>query len=364
MKQFLLILLSNIFLVIGVGAIQVDEELLVNGNFEQGLERWQVRTGAQSNEEASSTALITNLNGILFMNATVPNVDGYIHEAKAVQCVALGDGVKFTLKAMFQFYALSEVKYTHRVSLVWHEKSDCRGGGQFGGYIEPKNILGWQKLHQDNFIPALNAKSASIEVTQLRQLSMTSGYWDNISFVAKQLAGVNQVDFKEVACARVPINANLLANSSFENDASNWHPDQRYKWIGDDGDGQIGAVSVTLQSDTGSMGTGVLDQCVAIAGRNRFMAGASFKSLASSTQKGGGRLRVTWYENEGCKGRHKTDTRDADPLDISGWQRLKIPLLEAPVGVKSAKIEAIQTILGQGVFTALWDDFYFEAILE
>jgi hypothetical protein len=74
------------------------------------------------------------------------------------------------------------------------------------------------------------------------------------------------------------------------------------------------------------------------------------------------RLRVVWYEQDNCIGAHKIDAHNVDPKQTQGWQRLSIHLVTAPENSRSMEIEAIQSIQNQGIFTALWDDMYLQAI--
>jgi hypothetical protein len=111
-------------------------------------------------------------------------------------------------------------------------------------------------------------------------------------------------------------------------------------------------------SDDTSAGDSGLTQCVDIRGGTTLELGANFKRDESSTQTGGGRLRVTWYAKPHCTGASKTPVQWADTTDAASWQKLRVSDLAVPPEVHSANVEIIQAIDGRGHFTAYWDDVY------
>ncbi|MFT5260513.1 MAG: hypothetical protein ACI9J2_002122 [Saprospiraceae bacterium] len=86
------------------------------------------------------------------------------------------------------------------------------------------------------------------------------------------------------------------------------------------------------------------------------------KIAETSSERGGGRLRPTWYEHHDCKGSHRTSSRHADvDKDAGGWQTLFVDKLIPPQNSKSMAISIIHTIEGPGEHVMLLDDIYFRA---
>jgi len=102
--------------------------------------------------------------------------------------------------------------------------------------------------------------------------------------------------------------------------------------------------------------------CVNIGENVQFNYGASVKKDETSTQTGGGRIRVSWNEKENCSGRSKTDGHSADFKGISVWKNLEVNNLIVPSGTQRVLIELIQTIAGNGRFSVYWDDIYLKAV--
>jgi len=339
----------------------LGKNLVLNADFEDQLIDWVVPLGALW----SSNGGIRNSGGLI-IHADKPPEDKYIHETVVSQCVVLNGGSKFGLSARFKSLGTPLKVSANRVNVIWYESSDCTSGGQWGAYIEPKKFkAGWQNLNRNNLTPALGVKAAKITIVQNGRYSNNEkGFWDNIRFFATEVFNQSERgnDAKAENEFAPDAGTNYVLNGDFKKDISPWRPGWKTEWSGIQGDKFPGSAKVTARSKTGSIGKGAFSQCVNIGGGIKFELGASFKSGDNSTQKGGGRLRLTWREGQNCHGPARTTTQSADPSDIAGWQRLKVSGLHAPATAKSATIEIIQTVAAKGEFIAFWDDIYFVAI--
>lgn len=341
----------------------LGKNLLINSSFENQLIDWRVPLGGSwSHNQGVATS------GALIIQADIPPQDKYIHETTISQCVLLPKGEKFQLKGDFKAekvlsgeYA-EKAKFANRVNVIWYESTDCTIGGQFGWYIEPKNIYGWQSLKKGELKPAFKAKAALINIVQKGRFSRGhKGYWDNISF------SVSEIFEQSKKTVNVPnpkytlaLNKNYIKNGTFTKDLAGWHA-WKAKWS-IVGNRTVGSANVTFADKNSGFGAGAMDQCVNIGKNTSFDFGASVKKNTSSTQTGSGRIRVSWNAKENCKGRSKTDSNSADFKDADGWQHLQVNHLVAPKGTQSVHIELIQSIAGSGRFSVYWDDVYFKAV--
>ena len=128
--------------------VKVGMNLIINGDFESALNNWQLKLPVGLEQTVSVDA--TNA---LFMNAPFFERKGYVHQVSAQQCVTIGDAGLFTVKAQFRYETLPLKSLGHRLSLIWFENDTCSKGGQFGSYLEPDIIPGWQKLSKDSLNP-------------------------------------------------------------------------------------------------------------------------------------------------------------------------------------------------------------------
>lgn len=339
----------------------LGKNLIRNPAFEDKLIDWVVPLGAlwTSNGGVSSS-------GGLIIQADKPPEDKYIHETVVSQCVVLNGGSKFELTAQFKSSGTPLKVHANRANVIWYEASDCTTGGQWGAYIEPKKFkAGWQNLSRKNLTPALGARAAKITIVQNGRYSNDQqGYWDNFRFFATEIFEQSEEGKNTTVKNEFTLDpgTNHVLNGEFRDGISPWRPSWKTKWSGIQGDTFPGSARVTAYSTTGSIGKGAFSQCVNIGANSNFELGASFKRDENSTQKGGGRLRLTWKEKQNCQGPGRTTNKSADSQYIAGWQKFRITDLLAPKTAKSATIEIIQTVAGKGEFIAYWDDIYFVAI--
>ena len=341
----------------------LGKNLLRNASFENKLIDWRHPIGALW----SKTQGVSNSGG-LSIQAEIPPEDKYIHETVVSQCVILGEGEKFQLKAQFKAekvysgkYA-EKAKFANRANVIWYESLDCTSGGQYGGYIEPKNIHGWQSLSGGHLKPAFKAKAAKITIVQRgRYARGYNGYWDNIAFVASEVfEQSNKQNIKPNSKYTLPLNENYLKNGDFNTDITSWRGwKAKWSYVGNKAPGSS---RVTFESKKGGFGTGAMSQCVNIGENTKFAFGTSVKIDETSTQKGGGVIRISWNDKENCSGRSKAGRTRVKIKDIQGWQHLKSDYLIAPSGTHSVHLELIQTIAGSGEFSVFWDDVYFNAV--
>ncbi len=149
----------------------------------------------------------------------------------------------------------------------------------------------------------------------------------------------------------------LLVNGSFDGSVEPWrtHSSWPVAWTDAEGDGSL---QVTATSDRNAAGRGVLSQCVNLVAGQRFDLGGRFKQDERSTQAGGGRLRITWFDRQGCAGSGSIDTAFASPGQLPGWQELRVDTVTAPAFAKSARVSVTQSIDGAGDYIGYWDDLY------
>ena len=339
----------------------LGENLLKNHSFENQLIDWRIPLGAVWTNDGG-----VNNGGALIIHTDQAPDDKYIHETVVSQCVPLSTGEKFKLSAEFRGLKTPLAAHANRANVIWYESIDCTTGGQWGGFIEPKkHIHIWQKISSNNLTPALGAKSAKITIVQNgRYHNNADAYWDNIVFTPTEMFVQSEQDssFTIDESSTMPLGNNQVLNGGFDRDISSWRPGWPTEWSGIHGDSLPGSAKVRAQSAYGTIGAGAFSQCVNFGSNTNFEMGASYRSDENSSQKGSGRLRITWYGDENCGGRAKTDTNHADPEDVSGWQKLRISGLQAPPNSASAKIEIIQTVLGKGQHTVHWDDIYISAV--
>lgn len=337
-----------------VGNSILQKNLLSNPGFENNLARWSYKDDVKWQPGKGQFG-----SSALKIHARKPPDDKYIHETIVSQCVPIWNGVKFKLGGSFLYEGFPQKSHANRIRVIWYESKDCTKGGQFGSYAEPKNISGWQQLSRENITPALLAKAAKVEIKQNgRYTNNGKAYWDNVYLMATEISD----EKPETPGYTLPVGFDFIENGHFNQDLSAWRTGWKSSWVSYPGDQNNGAAKIVAASDKSSRGAGALSQCVDFGAGGTFDVGASYKRGASSTQKGGARLRVTWYENAGCRGRAKTTNRHVDTDESMDWQRLRITKITSAPGSISAKIEIIQTVLGPGQHTAYWDDIYFKTV--
>ena len=376
----LMIVLINLIYVPNNFAQSLRENLVKNGSFEQGTFAWVLHPHMQL-VRSSDQSRVTH---VLSRSLPAPD-DGYIHEVHTSQCINFGDARKFTLSAEFSYIVFPSESYAHRLNFTWFDDNHCAGGGQFGGYLEPKQHKGWQMLKQNNIRPALNSRSLLINLTHNQRASLrtlnvfqktyyrvkhfftgsndllSSGYWDNTSLVVTGFGKVANAKASQASSIEMPIGVNLLKNSDFNKGASEWRLASDTQWTADIYKEHPGSLRVVRRSDEGSRGSFAFEQCLETGGHSEFELGGYFIRDTASTQTGSGRLRVVWYELPGCNGQHRMSQQDVDPQRIDGWQHLHIANLPAPESVNSMMFEGIGSIDGVGEFMGYWDNLYLMA---
>ncbi len=341
-----------------------SDNLLNNGQFERSLEGWAF----EDNTFWSSNAGMEE-GGALIINA--PEIDSEsraIYSKSVRQCIAIRNGAEFGLAANFNYpNELPARASVNRLHLIWFDSDNCSRGGQYGGYMEPSlETIGWQRLEKRDLTPALGAKSAQIKLEQRQDGNNSApAVWDNVAFfqtaynTPKPDSSIDRADYDR------PLGENYIQNASFDRGIEAWSPkrSRRLDWRIVDSEKHQGVMSATIANKRdSSMGTGSFRQCINIGTRQRYELGAMVKVSPESRQRGGGRLRATWYEEPDCKGRYRSAKyhADVDP-DVTDWQTLHIDKLVPRQAAKSVSVGIVHSIKGQGEHTLFWDDFYFRA---
>jgi len=304
---------------------------------------------------------------VLLLTAPKPPDDKYLHETAVSQCVKLGPAEHYALSADFLTLAAPSKRSTNKVDLTWYTSDDCVEEPEHGTWIFPSKKPGeWQQLIKTKLFPILGAKSARISVAQNgRHSNGATAIWDNILF---EPSGVfvkpSRNELYTAPKDRFPIGDNYLHNADFLKTIDGWHPSWPTQWVNSSGRYFPGAAQVTAKSTTGGIGRGAFDQCIDLAGNRNFEGGISYAIDQRSTQKGGGRFRVTWYSEKNCRGRSKSSrvNSDIDKANPPGWHELKLTGLKAPETARSAIFTVIQSVRGPGEFIVQWDDAYFIAV--
>lgn len=325
----------------------LSNNLIKNGDFSKEMLHWQPGERALwSISQGSARAMAYAAGGEM---SSLENV--------MTQCVNIGEYSKFNFGAQFRAESLPLEKYTARLEVVWYDGEDCKGGGEYGGYIEPKDKAGWQPVFKQGFLPRMGAKSVVIRLIQHNTKSTPSiNYWDDLYLVPTETAPPQEPDVTQQA----EIRGNLLKNGSFDFNLNDWHTGWDTRWTSVQGGDAKGAARVLMTSDKGGIGMHALTQCVDLDGGKKYEIGSSVLKDPGSTQKSGGRLRVSWYENRACKGRSRIG-KWVDPTSEPGWQRLQFTSDRPPMA-SSATVSIIESIEGVGRAVSYWDDVYIKAI--
>lgn len=338
--------------------------LLRNSAFDSSLDQWSYETGVFWSENGG-----TSESGALLINAPqIESKSRRIYSKSIDQCVRLGNGTMFSAEANFRYLDnLPQRPSVNRIHIYWYESLDCKKGGQYGSYLEPKlEENTWQKVSRNKLKPSLGAKAAKIIIEQRQDGNNNAeAIWDNISFFITSSKKTDARSKASVTEDTKPFGENYVLNSSFDVDLQYWwpNPSKRLQWRSLDGTERRGVMAAKLTNKRQvSLGTGSFSQCVNIGTHKRFKLGALVKVADESTQRGGGRLRPTWHEYRDCEGRSTTSGRHADiEKDEEGWQTLYVDQLIPKFDAKSVRISMIHSIDGSGEHLLLWDDVYFNA---
>ena len=338
--------------------------LLRNGAFDSSLDEWNHETGVFWTDNGG----ISESGALLIKAPQIESESRIIYSKSVDQCVPLGNGTIFSAAADFRYLDdLPERPSVNRVHIYWYESLDCTKGGQYASFLEPKlEKHSWQKVRRSNLEPSLGARAAEFKIEQRqRGNNNAEAIWDNVSF---SITSTEKPDVRVGVSASAdtkPLGDNYVLNSGFNVDLQHWRPNpsKRLKWRSLEGSVRRGVMEAKLPNERdGSIGTGSFSQCVNFGSHQRFKLGALVKVADESSQRGGGRLRPTWYEHRDCTGRSTTSTRHAD-IDRDGkdWQTLYVDQLIPKYSAKSVRISMIHGIDGPGEHTLLWDDVYFKA---
>lgn len=362
-------------------AVELGANLIKNGSFEEKLQFWQVESPINWQPKKG-----VEDSGSLFMNAKYAPKSPYVREFHAKQCIKIGNAAKISILASFRYDSLPELSHGHRANLIWFQDDNCTSGGNFGFYLEPKIVLGWQNLQWDSLLPSLNARSVQVLVTQSQRYSkeqlgyfeqlwvkvltflgikywpeLSSGYWDNFALKATELSKTSIATVEAENPYTLTKGENYIQNGSFDDNIKFWKVHYKSDWMRDVGYEKKGSLLTKYKSLSGG-GTGAFGQCVNFGTELLFEMGVRARVSEESNQEGGGRFRPTWFENLDCEGRAKISTKHDDLTPVKSWQYLKVTDLKPPKGARSIYIEGIHVLKGEGQFLVHWDDVYFKSI--
>ena len=345
-----------------------DDNLVLNGTFNSGTKHWELGEGVKHNRFGGN-----KFSSALNMQASFKQKKPYIYESVAKQCISLQDNPAefFILEADVKLDEIPKHLSSHRINLTWFKNAKCSSGGQYGWFLEPKVESGWQHLVKNDFRRSLGSQSVLITIVQNRSTSLladaeegatilAAAKWDNIKLISRATQSygdpVVSVDQNK---------KNYILNNNFSEDTDWKHSKHRVttSYVDFAGKNKSRAFRTNLVHEKeGGIGLGASNQCVNIPKKELFELGISYRVDESSTQKGGGRLRPTWYKFQNCKGASSTSTKHANIVESYDWVDLKIENLKAPEDVQSVRIELIQSIKGKGEYALFWDDAYLRAL--
>ncbi len=338
--------------------------LLKNGNFEDSLNSWNQQAGIFWSANSGKNKL-----GALLINAPqLEDKSKFIYAKSASQCVRINGGSSFAVKANFRYLdTLPDRASVNRIHVYWYDGLNCKRGGQYGDYLEPKLEKDrWQAIQKHNLIPSLGANSVLIKIEQSQRGNNNSvAIWDNVVLLETRYKKVDENLTAGNPQFDKPLGENYLLNATFNTNIEQWQssrlPYLQWRPLPLSDNAKNGVMASTLENKrTSSMNEYVFKQCVNIGTNERYEFGAKVKIASESNQRGGGRLRATWYENENCKGRYRAVPKHIDVNEeTKNWQTLHVNELTPPKGANSVNISFLHSIDGQGKHVLLWDDLFF-----
>lgn len=343
---------------------QLYNNLVKNGSFDHGLEKWQPKYGTQAFNPIDSDG--DRKQGAVVVQSTPPKnpEKRLIYQVEMSQCIKLDQGRRYRFAASFKAMGRYKSDHTNRVNLSWYQTEDCSRQGQFADYLEPEpNTHGWQRITKENRLRSLNAKAALITITQSRiNANSLQARWDDIELTATEMEPIENEAIEADHQYTLPIGQNHIVNGDFNSGLDFWRHSGNTQWVQNEGVGAPGAIRLAIFSNRGGYGADTLTQCVNIGTNKVFQAGAQVKVDPQSTQKGGGIFRLNWHEKHNCKGRSQAGFKEDRVEYIAGWQELSIDHIEVPLGVHSASIYMTRGVQDSGLFAFFIDDVYFTAI--
>jgi len=337
-----------------------------NAHFDKGLEFWKPGRNPQAFRWIGDDG--HEKGGALAVQSMPPDnpEKRVIYEAVMSQCVKLDMGRRYRFAASFRPMGQYKSRHANRVNLSWYQSEDCSTKGQFANYLEPEPAKsGWQRIVHEHRLRSLNSRAALITIVQSR----TDGngqmaVWDDIELTPTEIESAT--DRKQAVDRRhtLPAGQNYIRNGDFRSDMNSWRYSGDTEWIAYEGGYAPGAARLAISSDNGGFGAYNLSQCVNIGASKEFRAGARIKVDPESTQEGGGIFRLSWYEEEDCRGRSQAGFKEDRVENIDGWQDLSIDRIEAPPNARSANIYMTRGVNDSGQFAFFIDDIFFRAVAE
>ncbi|WP_236985689.1 hypothetical protein [Marinagarivorans cellulosilyticus] len=350
-----------------------------NGNFNTGLQGWKLDHGVSY----SPAGGIENSGGLrMGSQAYIPSSPQSWKEAHASLCLPATDVESLSVFAHVKLEEVPEYTRAHKLGLTWHTTPDCSLGGQHGGYANIEKQLGWQTLSLKNKQAGLGSQSFEITLIQNQTYGQKLGVtnqefrtqysgknsqppapvaaiWDDIQLEVEEKKYRKTESYTPAQETYV----NLLNNPSFDATTAGWRGANKEHWQLSAG-GRSGVLETRLVSDRGSIGTGAFSQCINLntASGRVFDAGIKYQNVTNYTP-GGGRLRITWYEDANCRGKYQADHGHDDiSSSLTGWIPLEIYERKRPPNANSVSMQLIHSIAKNGERRIWWDDAYFYAV--
>ncbi len=328
---------------------RVGDLLLPNGNFETSIDHWQVIAGEPSTleKEGIEGSYALQLQG----------KDTQVAPIRLRQCLPVKAIGEISVSAFVKQESI-ETPPLSELRVVWFTDTGCNEKGQHIGQLKPTAAPGWQKLEQNNVVPALGAQALMVEVA-FDGASEHQVLWDEIEIVltaAASSAATAAIDPKYT----LAIGQNHFQNADFNNNTNGWTSSWPVEWGAYAGQGITAGVRVLASSDFGKRMKGeALSQCVNFGTNQHFTLSADVKRDPISSQQGSSLLMVYWLELPNCQGRQQVGS-ETTSLAVEGWQTLSNSF-SAPANAQSAMIKAYQIVEGTGLYAAFWDNFSFVA---
>lgn len=326
-----------------------DNNIVLNPNFSDDLNYWSISKNSWWDKSRG-----VGDSGVAVMQTEAREQSRYIYEEAMEQCIPINNFGPYGMSVDVRLPTGSKGKYPAELALYWYKTEDCSAYGAMSSYLRPNTqSTSWQHLSKDNIKPFLGASAVKIRLIQKGQHSQGAQvFWDNVQLFpmqAKHLAKVISTD----DLPNLSRGESVIKNGAFTRSVGFWRTHES-SWSNDAGDGSLWA---GLKSESGGRGVGVASQCVALGQQRDYVLGGKFLKDLSSTASGSGRLRVSWNDDDQCRGRSGPTWNQITVDDIDGWQEKAVELT-APEDARAANVEIIMAVKDKGMFAGFWDDVY------
>jgi hypothetical protein len=158
-------------------AKQHASNLIINSNFDQGLEGWKVEDFVVWNFEDEKSQ-----NGVAIFDKRIEGSS--VEISRLSQCVPLNRNYDYQLDTGFRTDTGLPAQSADYASATWHYEIDCSDPGDVATMFSPKSLPGWQKLTSARLTTPPDVKALRIEIMKRHSSADTLAVWDNIEFRA------------------------------------------------------------------------------------------------------------------------------------------------------------------------------------